>query len=246
MPHFTAFFDIVSTSSNRFELKPRMPIRQPPTWRVGNRNIWLSTAVSRNSFSAPKGVAKIEIQWIHRIEFLKFVFSLFSFNTPRLIAPGLCSYIASCCGGAAQQKIIHSTIPSTDSWEILKPRLRFSQFHAYDVTLAATRPTPVKFNMVAKCCKLVSCHNLIEKSHNLQFQESHSDIYWKPDIFTFVNLLVSEVNRFGLPGQALGRAFLIDVKPSEPVPSFGVGWGELQDVQDVLLERPPSSVNHMC
>ena len=28
-----------------------------------------------------------------------------------------------------------------------------------------------------------------------------------------------------MPGQALGRAFLIDVKPSEPVPSFGVGWG---------------------
>lgn len=56
MPHFTAFFDIVSTPSNRFELKPRMPIRQPPTWRVGNRNIWLSTAVSRNSFSAPNGV----------------------------------------------------------------------------------------------------------------------------------------------------------------------------------------------
>ncbi len=48
-----------------------------------------------------------------------------------------------------------------------------------------------------------------------------------------------------MPGQALGRAFLIDVKPSEPVPSFGVGLG-VQDVQDVLLERPPSSFNHMC
>lgn len=71
-------------------------------------------------------------EFIELIEFLKLEFSLFSFNTtPRLIAPGLCSYIASCCGGAAQQKIFdHSTIPSTDSWEILKPRLRFSQFHA--------------------------------------------------------------------------------------------------------------------